>query len=91
MCGKLFPKCESPPFILIKKYIENLTSTYSNSLKQNTTSSHVLILQELLSLFSLFHGALQEKTGEVWQGNIIPVKIHSLRKRGKDCLFIVQS
>lgn len=59
-----------------------LPTWFSNSLKQNPASSHVLILQQLLSLFPLFHGALQEKTGEFWQGNIIPVKVHPQRKEG---------
>lgn len=61
--------------------------TYSNSLKQNSASSHVLIFQQLFSLFRLFHWALQEKTGEFWQGNIIPVKIHPLEKSKKYCIY----
>lgn len=54
--------------------------TYSNGLKQNPSPSHVLVLQELLSLLPLLHRTLQEKTGEARQGDIIPVKIHPLEE-----------
>ena len=54
--------------------------TYSDSLKQNTASSQVLVFQQLLGLLPLLRRALQEEAGELWQGHIIPVKIHPLKK-----------
>lgn len=53
--------------------------THGNGLEQNPSSPHVLVLQELLGLIPLLFGALKEKSGEMWQGNIIPVEIHALQ------------
>lgn len=55
--------------------------TYRNILKQNAAPSPVLIVQQLLGLFLLLLRAVQEKAGEMWQRNVVPVKIHALEKR----------
>lgn len=54
--------------------------THCDILEQNPASPHVLVFQQLLGLFPLLHRALQEKTGEAWQGDIIPVEIHPLER-----------
>lgn len=59
-----------------------LPTRLGNGLEQNPSSSHVLILQELLGLLPFLFGALQEKSGEMWQGNIIPVEVHAQRQVG---------
>lgn len=52
--------------------------TYSDSLQQNATPSHVLILQQLLGVFLFLLRERQEKTGKFLQGNVGPVKVHAL-------------
>lgn len=54
---------------------------YCNILKQNPASSQVLVFQKFFSLIPFLLGALQEKTGEFRQSNIIPVKIHPLQNK----------
>lgn len=56
-------------------------------MKQNATSSGVLITQQLLSLLPLCHRAFQEESGEFWQGNIVPVKIHPLEELKRNSVF----